>query len=228
MEEADAIVEACEKHGVKFNYNTQRRYTPLYQEVRELCEKGEIGNVQCVIGHCSGAAQWTHTHTSDMLMFLAGDPEIDYIQGTVTVDEADFEDNRISTDPSIALGFVKFKNSVLGYIVSGSGSEFEVSGTKGKIRTMNNGFECQLRKIGKRNLLEEVPFPDFPIESGMVNCIKDIIEAIETGRQTKGNIQLARRSQEMIIGFVESHRLSGARVPFPLENRSLYIGRPDW
>jgi len=230
MDEADAMVEACEKHNVKFNLNTQRRYTPPYQKIREMIDSGEIGEVHCVIGHCgvNTAAQWMHTHTSDMLMFLAGDAQIDYVQGTVNVDEADFEDNRIETDPGITLGFVKFRNGVLGYIVSTSGYEFEVSGTKGKIRTLNNGYACQLRRIGERNLLEEAPFPDFPIESGMTNAVKDIIEAIETGQQTKGNIQLAKRSEEMIIGFVESHRQGGARVRFPIENRGLYIGRPNW
>ncbi len=44
----------------------------------------------------------------------------------------------------------------------------------------------------------------------------------------QGGIQLARRSQEMILGFVESHRQGGARVPLPLENRNLYVGRKDW
>ncbi len=36
MEEADAMVEACEKYGVKFNCGTQRRYMPLYRKIWEL------------------------------------------------------------------------------------------------------------------------------------------------------------------------------------------------
>jgi len=43
-----------------------------------------------------------------MLMFLAEDPEVDYVQGTVVVDAVDFEDDCIETDPQILLGFVKF------------------------------------------------------------------------------------------------------------------------
>ena len=58
MEEADAIREACEKHDVKFNYGMQRRYTPLYQKMRELIDHGELGEIQAVIGHVGvGAAQ---------------------------------------------------------------------------------------------------------------------------------------------------------------------------
>ena len=228
MEEADAMVEACEKYGVKFNYGTQRRYMPLYRKIRELIEDGEIGEVHCIMGYGFGGAQWTHTHTADMLMFLAGDPEVDYVQGTVLVDAADFEDNCIETDPQILLGFVKFRNGVLGYVIPGVGYEFEVSGTRGRIRVLNNGLGCQIRKVGRWGILEEASFPEFKVESGTVNCIRDLIEAIETGRETKGNILLARRSQEMIFGFVESHRRGGVRVTLPLENRSLRICPKDW
>ena len=37
-------------------------------------------------------------------------------------------------------------------------------------------------------------------------------------------IRLACRSQEIILGWVESHRLNGAPVSLPLTNRSLYVG----
>ena len=229
MEEADAMLEACRRANVKFNYGTQRRYTPLYMKMRELIETGEIGDVQCVIAHCGiGAAQWGHTHTADMIMFLAGDPEVDYVQGTVSVDERDFDDNRIESDPGIMLGFVRFKNGVLGYMVAGTGYEFEVSGSKGKLRSLNNGLSCQMRRSNEWGELEEVPFPQFPRESGTVGCIKDLIDAFENDRLPSGDIELACRSQEMIFGFVESHRLGGKRVKMPLENRSLRICRPDW
>jgi len=229
MEEADAMVEACENHGVKFNYGTQRRYVPLYNKMRELIENGELGDIQCVIGHCGvGSALWGHTHTADMLLFLASDSEIEYVQGTITAAESDWEDNQLNTDPGIPMGYIRFKNGIHGYIVAGSGSEYEVSGSKGKVRSLKNGAGIQMRQASEWGILEDTPFPEVPRESGTVNCIKDIIEAIETGRETKGNIRLAQRSQEMIMGFIESSRHGGARVPLPMENRSLYVGRKDW
>ncbi len=230
MKEADEMVEACEKYGTKFNYGTQRRYADLYNKIRELIQAGEIGTVQCVIAECgAGAAQWGHTHTSDMLMFLAGDPEIEFVQGTVGANEEDWEGDKLYADPGITCGHVKFKNGVHGYMVAGGAHEYEVLGTKGRIRTLNNGLTAQLWKAqGQWNMQAEVPFPEVKIVSGTVRCIEDLVDAIETGRDTQGGIQLARRSQEMILGFVESHRHGGARVPLPLENRNLYVGRKDW
>ena len=230
MAEADAMVEACERHGVKFNYGTQRRYMPLYKQLREMAHTGELGDIQCIIGHCGvGAAQWGHTHTSDMLLFLADDAEIEFVQGTIVAGEDDWDGSRLNTDPGITNGYVRFVNGIHAYIVAGGGFEFEVSGSRGKMRTLNNGTLAQWRKESKPwNLLEDTPFPEVPRESGTVGAIVDIIEALDIGRETLGNIRLAHRSQEMIFGLIESHRQGGARVPLPLSDRSLFVGRQDW
>ena len=222
------MVEAVEKHGVKFNYGTQRRYMPFYRKMRELIDAGEIGNVQCVIAQYGvSSALWGLTNR--MLMYLAGDPEVDFVQGTIVCRDEDWEDNRLNADPGIASGYIRFANGMHGYNTAGTGPEFEVCGTKGKLRTLNNGMTCQFRQVGESSrLLEDVPFPDVPRESGTVMGIKDIAEALDAGRETQGPLQLARRSQEMLMGMIESHRLGGLRVQLPMVNRALYVGRRDW
>jgi len=225
MEEADAMVAACEANGVKFNYGTNRRYQSLYWKMRELIENGEIGALECVICHCGvSVAQWMHTHTSDMMMYLAGDAEIEFVQGAIAANDSDWEGNRLNTDPGIPMGYVKFKNGVHGYQLAAGGYEFEASGSKGKLRSIANGSALQCRMGGEQPRLIE----GIQRERGTVNCINDLIQAISTGGETRGNIQLARRSQEMILSFIESHRQGGKRVRLPLENRSLYVGRRDW
>jgi len=230
MEEADAMVKAVEKYGVKFNYGTQRRYMPFYRKMRELIDSDEIGDVQCVIAQYGvSSALWGLTHAADMLLYMAGDPEVDFVQGTIVCNDEDWEGNRLNTDPGIASGYVRFSNGVHGYNTAGTGPEFEVCGTKGKLRTLNNGMTCQFRKAGESTrILEEVPFPDVSRETGTVMGIKDIAEALDTGHEVQGPIQLARRSQEMLMGMIESHRLGGVRVSLPMVNRSLYVGRPGW
>ena len=230
MAEADAMAEACERHGVRFNYGTQRRYMPLYKKFREMAHDGTLGDIDCIIGHCGvGAAQWGHTHTTDMLLFLAGDAEIDYVQGTIIASDDDWDSDRLNTDPGIPNGYIRFANGIHAYMVAGGGFEFEVSGRLGKIRTMDNGVLAQWRKVTEPwNMLEETPFPDVPRESGTVNAILDMVEALDNDRDTAGSIHLARRSQEIIFGLIESHRQGGARVALPLADRDLYVGRKDW
>ena len=89
MAEADDIVAACEQHGVKFNYGAQRRYMSLYHRLRELVAGGEIGEVRGITAHTApSSAQWGLTHTSDMLLLLAGDPTIELVQSTVDLGRA--------------------------------------------------------------------------------------------------------------------------------------------
>ena len=114
-------------------------------------------------------------------------------------------------------------------MTAGGGAEFEVCGAGGKLRTLDNGVACQFRTAtGVKRAMEEKPFPEFARESGTVNGLRDIAEALDAGRETQGPIHLARRSQEMLMGMIESHRLEGRRVPLPMENRALYVGRENW
>ena len=226
MEEADAMVKVCEKNKVKFNLGTQRRYTPGYVKMREIVESGEIGERRSVIAYTSGAALWGYTHAADMLLFFAGDSEAEYVQGNVEVEDSDFEDNRTEVDPAIVMGYVRFKNGTHGVSIPGSAYEFEVECTDGVVRSLNNGNRFQLRKqTGESNELGDVDFPSYERKSGTVGCIEDIVDAIDTGRQTQGNIHLARISTEITFGIVDSQRQKGLRVTIPMQNRGLYLGR---
>ena len=74
--------------------------------MRQLIEDGHIGDLQRVVCHCGGsAAQWGHTHMSDMMLYLALDADIDSVQATIGATDDDWEDLQISTDPAIFNGF---------------------------------------------------------------------------------------------------------------------------
>ncbi|MFC1717917.1 Gfo/Idh/MocA family protein [Candidatus Poribacteria bacterium] len=226
MEEADAMYDACEQYGVKFNLGTQRRFSPGYIKMREIMESGEIGERRSVIAYSGGGALWTYTHAADMLLFLASDSDVEYVQGNVAVDDADFEDNRTESDPGIVMGYVRFKNGTHGISLLGSAYEFEVDCSGGTVRSLNNGQSFQLRKQqGEFNQILDVEFPSFERKSGTVGCIEDIVTSMDTDQETRGNIRLARISTEITFGIVDSQRQKGSRVYMPMENRSLYLGR---
>ena len=228
MEEADIMVGKVEEHGVKFNYGTQRRFTPSYRKVRELVDAGEIGEVECTIAqHGTSAALWGLTHGADMLLFMAGDPEVEFVQGTISCEDSDWEGNRLNLDPPVTSGYIRYANGVHGYFTAGPGVEFEVCGNEGKIRVQNNGREVQFRKK-QGAFFEEVPFPDVPHVSGTVMGLADIAGALDEDRETQGPVRLARRSQETLMGMIESHRLGGKHVPLPMENRALYVAPANW
>jgi len=227
MRQADAMLAACRERGVRFNYGTQRRFTPLYRRVRQLCKEGCIGEVQAVVAHCGvSVAQWGHTHAADMLLFLAGDGEAEFAQGHAVISEDDWEGQRLKIDPRLTSGYVYFKNGVHAYLVAAGGYEFEVSGSQGKLRTLSNGIGYTLRLANKFGQFEEVAQPPVPITSGTLKGIEDLVAALDGGGDTQGNLELACRSQELILAMVASHRQGGRRVELPLAERDLSIA-PD-
>jgi predicted dehydrogenase len=194
--------------------------------MREIVESGEIGERRSVIAYTSGAALWGYTHAADMLLFFSGDSEVEYVQGNVEVDDSDFDDNRTEIDPPIVMGYVRFKNGTHGVSIPGSAYECEVECTDGTVRSLNNGNQFQLRKRTEASGgLEQIDFPNYERKSGTVGCIEDIVDAIDTGGETQGNIHLARMSTELTLGIVDSQRQKGAQVTMPMQNRDLYLGR---
>lgn len=228
--EADAMVATCERYGVWFNYGTQCRYTPLFRKLRELIETGGIGRPEAVIACCGvSAAMWGHTHTADMLMFLAGDAEVEEVQATVAATHEDWDGDCLRIDAGITMGYAHFRNGVHGYLTAGSGDEYEVRGSEGTLRTLNGGSGVEWRRAREPwHLLEVESFPDVSQQSGTVSGLRELVAALDEGSETTGGIRRARASQEMIFGWVESHRRAGARVPLPLENRALAIRPAGW
>ena len=227
MRQADAMLGACERNGVKFNYGTQRRYTPIFRRVREMIEAGDIGELQSVVAYCGlGAAQWGHTHTTDMMLFLAGDGEVDFVQGHALIGADDWDGDRLKIDAPIPLGYAQFKNAVRAYMVGGSGYEFEASGSEGFLRISDNGTTYSWRRKSGKNAYEEMQGPEIFDLSGTQMAFADLAGALDEDGDTQGNIHLACRSQEIIFGLIESERQNGARVYLPLSNRDLAIA-PD-
>jgi hypothetical protein len=164
-----------------------------------------------------------------MMLYLAGDPEVEFVQGTVLCEDGDWDGNSLGIDPGVASGYVKFANGVHGYFTAAGGTEFEVSGTAGKVRSVSNGMGWQLRK--QTDVAHEIAASDLPEVSfgaGTDRGISDLAEALDTEGETQSPVQLARHSQEILMGIIESHRNGGSRVALPMANRDLYVGRKGW
>jgi hypothetical protein len=79
------------------------------------------------------------------------------------------------------------------------------------------------RRQGEYGELHEAQGPEVPIESGTLRAIEDLVRALDEDADTQGGIDVACRSQEIILGLVVSHRADGARVTLPLADRSMSI-----
>ena len=228
MEECDRMVEAVERNGVKFNLGTLRRWHVGCDVIKDLLHRGEMGKLQAIVTYGVGSLLHSASHYFDLVLFFADDAEVDSVQGTVFAKPEEVSGSRVERDVG-GHGIIQFKNGVRGYALeAGLIAEFEVIGSTGAARIMNNGIDYQLRKTtmmdgGKWKRVAVVPFPPFERKSATVRCIEDLIQAIETGGTTRGNVRVARAGTEIAFGILTSHKNGGARVPFPLVDRSLYM-----
>jgi predicted dehydrogenase len=81
LDEADAMVTACERHHVKLAVAHQTRYSPRLRRVQELIAQGRLGDLIEMRGRGKEDARGggqdlmvLGTHIMDLMRFIAGDP----------------------------------------------------------------------------------------------------------------------------------------------------------
>ena len=163
MEEADRIRDACRKAGVAFNYGTNRRFDINFGAVRSAVMDGIIGDPEGAGFFGADLIMHGGSHVFDTLMFLLGDPAVEYVQGSLAAYEERGEkwlpegrkvfnrpiynsaENRFEPDPTLGVNdftsdpgmdwaVVQFEGGVQGHVVrSPAMYEFAVYGSQGHV-----------------------------------------------------------------------------------------------
>jgi predicted dehydrogenase len=158
LAEADAMIEACERNGVRMAV-AHRRANPYEQHGKKLLEEGVIGDLQVLRGHGKADRRAggmdlmvLGTHMMDSMHFFAG-ADVAWAHGHVTQDgrEVTFADSYEEADGAgLVAGngvaaYYAFENGVTAHYESYPGERsgarwfgFEVYGTKGIISLRNS------------------------------------------------------------------------------------------
>ncbi len=101
--------------------------------------------------------------------------------------------------------------------------DIDVQGTKGSAFLWDAGETYRVRHtiLGAADVVEEDIRQTG--ESPTIRIIRNIIQELETGKRTSGNIDVTMNTTEIQFGIVDSHLKGGARVSLPISDRSLYI-----
>jgi hypothetical protein len=107
---------------------------------------------------------------------------------------------------------------------------FEVSGTTGKIFLFNDLRQVQLwRKQdapGAPGVVDLVPGPllaSAQEQSYALAQMAELLDVLDGGAATSCNEVQAARALEIVLGLHLSHRAGGARIRFPLTDRSFAV-----
>ena len=131
--EADAMLTACERNGVKLLIAFQRPHHATWIKARELIRSGVIGQVTQVQLECGGNILNTNSHNIRLALFLMDEPKVEWVMGTVERTTDHVERGLPAEDASMGLAGCDNGATLLivGNLVRGLGQGCRVIGSEG-------------------------------------------------------------------------------------------------
>src|SRR5919197_578455 len=131
--EADAMLAACERNGVKLLIAFQRPHHATWLAARELIRGGAIGRVRQVQMDDGGNLLNTNSHNIRLALFLMDEPQVDWVMGAVERTTEQVERGLPAEDACLGLAGCSNGASILimGNLVRGLGQGCRVIGSDG-------------------------------------------------------------------------------------------------
>ena len=229
MAEAAAMVSAVEANNVAFNLGTNRRWHTGFDKMKAVIDSGDLGQLRTLIIYSNGTLFNTASHNFDLVLRLNSDAPAKWVSGYLPNGDSVIESDVLREDPT-GQGTIQFENGVTAHaLLTPRSSEWEAICARGTVTCWNNGWQWHIRKQqevpGWRACRVPEAFPEFERTSSTANLIKDLVHALDTGEPTRGGVQCAYASTELIFGVIESHLRGGARVELPLTNSKVRLQR---
>ncbi|NKB68430.1 MAG: hypothetical protein GKR89_15310 [Candidatus Latescibacteria bacterium] len=226
LADADRMIDALERHHVVCNINHTRRWYPSYRQAVTQVAAGAIGQLQRITLNFGGPRAILFrngTHMIDTICWLAGaDPEWVFAE----LDEG-YQDywpyqgdggRNPDLEPGCS-GFIHFANGVRAFYNGSKGTKprsgFELTGTDGWLW------------VDERRGLIGTDAGVRPLDPPPLTCsdspaaIEEIIQAIEGGPPVSSPPRQARKTLEIILGFLASQKGGNCRINFPLDEAAV-------
>ncbi len=230
LEDADRMIRACNERGIPIHVNHNRRWNPLMHKVRDEVRSGLIGPLgSIVVSHGGPRAMLfrSGTHMIDAICFFA-ESEPAKVFGIL---EDGFEDwdryrgdgGRLPENDPSASGMIVFRNGVRA-LYDGSkdtilASDFmQLRGAGGEVR-----FNLDARGpavVTKYDADARVPtthtlHPAQYQVQGLAATYCELIEVIENGGTGVSTAAEARKTLQIMLGFLRSQQEGNRLVEAP-------------
>ncbi len=246
IRDADRIIEAAERMGVKVSANHQNRFNGSIQKIREAVEAGRFGR----IFHATTQIRWSRTesyykqapwrgtwemdggalmnqciHNIDLMNWMLGEEPVEVIAMTDNLNHSYIEVE------DIGLAIVRYKNGAYGAVegsVNVFGGDLEealcIFGEKGTVKadgTINNIIENW--RFADDIDDEEAVKKEFSVEvdhiygKGHTPLYADMIEAINNDRAPYVDAYAGKKALELVLAIYKSAAEKSA-VSLPLKD----------
>lgn len=231
--ECDDMIAACKASGARLLVNCTRRWIGQYEALRREITAGRWGDLLHMVGCCQGCKplpDWEAefegpmlhdaVHLYDLMRFFAGD--VEWVLGTASRRKR--HDLRVE---DTSLSILQFSSGVQGVTVVDELTEdsrfwLELHFERGLVKV---GPVFEARKSVRADTdetwwytLTEDQFPPSVWDgTGILNAVRDLVAAIETGAETRSTGEDGRAAIEVIMALYESERRGHEKIPLPLE-----------
>lgn len=233
LQECDDMIAACKRSGTKLLVNCTRRWSGQHEAVRREAQAGRWGELLHLVGFCQGCKplpEWEAefegpmlhdaVHMYDLMRFYAGD--LEWVLGTASRrlrNELRVEDTSLS--------IMQFSSGAQGVVVVDELTEhshfkLELHFERGLVAM---GRELSAQKSVRADTEEtwwselapdEMPPPAWE-GTGILNAARDLVNAIETGEETRSTGGDGRAAIEIIMALYESERRGHQKISLPLD-----------
>jgi len=110
VDQARAMVRRAKENGVVLVVSHQMRFADEFVAARDAIRRGQVGKPYYLRTSSYGQLMEQGTHMVDMVLWLAGDPAVEWVMGQV----ADVEEGRTTVHPAPAfvVGYIAFQNGL--------------------------------------------------------------------------------------------------------------------
>lgn len=236
LREADEMLKACERAGVKLAVAHIRRYSSEYRAASELLASDAVGEVLFIHGRSVGDMLSDGTHLADLALYLAGDAEVRWVIGQIDLRERRKRYGHYVEDA--AVGYMELATGArvlletsqltgeqvpIGKFGFTEDSLFRDLERAKRINWWRSGLRyCSFRVVGSHGVLEvgewEKPrlrylragsWETVEVASGspFVEAVRDLVRCVEEGGEPLASGTKARKALEVVMAIFESARL---------------------
>lgn len=217
LKQASGIVDLCKSHNVILQVDHQRRFDQMHNQIRQLIQSKELGEIQQVNFYYTAGIKNTGSHMFDLLRFFCGDAE--WIEAFASRNASGNE-----ADPNID-GIIKFTSGLLATFQACDARNFLIFEMncifeKGRIVLKDSGFDVDFFQVKESDLFtgyKDLGRGDKPLETEykrdfMVNAVKHLIGCVEEGKNTLSDGEDGLSALKLIIAAKESAEENGKRI----------------
>ncbi len=212
--EAQDMLSACDKKGIKLVIGHQRRFSAVNTEARKLIQEGAIGKPQVMIRRDGEGLLNRGTHEIDEMMYILGDPKPLWVIGQVARDTDRWE-RRVRCE-DLCMGLICFEGGIRGVYESdlpGPGLRGDV--VYGSDGTLKRGEKGTLLLLNNKAVDWQVITPRAP-ETNQHEEFLDWLDGKVDSHRGDGHIAI--RTMEIMMAIYESLRIRNV-VILPLQTR---------